>query len=546
MDDYILQAEETADLIAQSYYKASKKIETEMAAVVKGLGAISNDRTALKYLKNPPSKSVVNTLKSVVNRMPEGPEKQEALTMISSPAYLFRMRRLQSVIDNARKECEKLYNVELTETTGHLRTLYNSAFSHTMYDIDQGYNTLHTFSLFPASRVETLLKSEWSGENYSSRIWSNTQALSQSLQEQLLISFMTGASVSKTARSIMGEFQSSAYAARRLVRTETNYIANQAEQDAYKRLGIEQYQYIATLDTRTSNVCRELDGKVFKVDEGKAGVNMPPMHPNCRSTTIMYDADFPIKSRAARDEEGNLINVPGNMTYQHWIDKYHPELDASEFVSRLINTVSGSGYKNLVNAFKSKLPSIRNQTVRKMLTDALGDVEIKKSPDERSYYDKNENIIYLANKSPVSTLAHELFHKIDNEHGISSSKTIENALEKDYKKLLERAKNSGLSLKEMLYSNYKDAFEREGIMKEKYRGVSDIIGAMTENEVNFGYTHKKEEWKKTKRKSKEAFAQFGRAYFQDDDEVFNLMRELFPETNKVIDDYISIFERYGA
>lgn len=326
MDDYILQAEETSDEIARAYYKASKKIEEEMVRVVKGLGAISDDKTALKYLLNPQSKSVVKAVKNAVNMMPEGPEKNEALTLISSPAYLFRMRRLQAVIDNTRKECNKLYKTELKDTTAHLKRLYSDAFSHTMYDIDQGYNTLHTFSLFPASRVNTLLKNKWSGENYSARIWNSTENLADSLKEQLLVSFMTGASAAKTAAVIREQFQVSAHAARRLVRTETNYIANQAEHDAYKRLGIEEYQFIATLDTRTSKPCRELDGRVFNVEDGKPGINMPPMHPNCRSTTIMYDADFPIKSRAARDENGKLISVPGDMTYKQWLKEYHPEL----------------------------------------------------------------------------------------------------------------------------------------------------------------------------------------------------------------------------
>ena len=326
MDDYILQSEETANEITKAYYVASKRIEKEMVRVVQGLGAISDDRTALKYLKNPQSKSVIRTIRKAVSTMPEGPEKDEALTLISSPAYLYRMRRLQDVIDNARKECNRLYKVELKDATAHLRNLYNDAFSHTIYDIDKGYNTLHTFSMFPASRVNTLLKSEWSGANYSERIWNSTQNLADSLKEQLLISFMTGASVSKTSREISERFQVAAYNARRLVRTESNYIANQAEHDAYKRLGIEEYQFIATLDTRTSKPCRELDGRVFNVEDGKPGINMPPMHPNCRSTTIMYDADSPIKSRAARDADGNLISVPGNMTYKQWLEEYHPEL----------------------------------------------------------------------------------------------------------------------------------------------------------------------------------------------------------------------------
>lgn len=431
MDDYILQAEETSDEIARAYYKASKKIEEEMVRVVKGLGAISDDKTALKYLLNPQSKSVVKAVKNAVSMMPEGPEKKEALTLISSPAYLFRMRRLQAVIDNTRKECSKLYKAELKDTTAHLKRLYSDAFSHTMYDIDQGYNALHTFSLFPASRVNALLKNKWSGENYSARIWNSTQNLADSLKEQLLVSFMTGASAAKTAAVIREQFQTSAYAARRLVRTETNYIANQAEHDAYKRLGIEEYQFIATLDTRTSKPCRELDGRVFNVEDGKPGINMPPMHPNCRSTTIMYDADFPIKSRAARDADGNLIKVPGSMKYSEWLEKYHPELiekllisetnGGTMFIGR--SGVSGATRKPKPIGYIEPMPKKQLRRIMKAFAKNGGVIQMSSETD--AYLDSknaeaityNAKTILLRRNPGRASVFEELIHTAQYRNG---------------------------------------------------------------------------------------------------------------------------------
>ena len=326
MDQYILDSERVADEITKAYYKASKRIESQMIKTIQGLSALSDSRTAIKALIQDPDAKALKSLRRAVSALPEGKEKQEALTLLSSPAYQFRLRRLQATIDNARKECEKLYKVELKDTTRCLRQCYNSAFAHTIYDIDRGFNTLHTFSMFPASRVNTLLRSRWSGKNYSDRIWNSTNKLADALKEQLLVSFMSGSGVTEAAAAIREEFQTSAHAARRLVRTETNFIANQSELDAYKRLGIEEYRYIATLDTRTSDICQSLDNQVFKIDDAKAGVNLPPMHPNCRSTTIMHDAEEPLKERIAKDENGKSIYVPGNMSYSQWLQKYHPEL----------------------------------------------------------------------------------------------------------------------------------------------------------------------------------------------------------------------------
>ncbi|MCQ2464374.1 MAG: minor capsid protein [Oscillospiraceae bacterium] len=427
MDDYVLQSEQTADEIARAYYKASKQIESEMIKTIQGLSALSDNQTAIRALKNDPDAKAVKRLQKALATLPDGPEKQEALTMLASPAYQFRLRRLQETLNNAQKECERLYKAELKETTSHLKRMYNSAFSHTIYDIDRGYNTLHTFSLFPASRVNKLLKSKWSGMNYSSRIWGNTQSLADSLKEQLLVSFMTGASTSETARALQSQFETSAYAARRLVRTETNYIANQAELDSYKRLGIEEYQYIATLDTRTSELCQKLDGRVFNVDDAKPGLNLPPMHPNCRSTTIMYDAEEPIKERIARDENGKPIYVPGNMKYSEWLEKYHPELvdyARSDETFYIVPPPKGDAIK-AQNIYKGLQKSEIGKSVYKYIIENNVPVEINYTSDApegvRGYCGANSIFVYAVNtktvKLTVETIIHEVTHMKYNIRG---------------------------------------------------------------------------------------------------------------------------------
>ena len=54
----------------------------------------------------------------------------------------------------------------------------------------------------------------------------------------------------------------------------------------YKNNGIKEYEFMAFLDKKTSSQCRNLDGKKLSVEEYQAGVNLPPLHPNCRSCII--------------------------------------------------------------------------------------------------------------------------------------------------------------------------------------------------------------------------------------------------------------------
>ena len=71
-----------------------------------------------------------------------------------------------------------------------------------------------------------------------------------------------------------------------IARTEVVRLSNLGLKDMYKENGIERYRYLAANDNRTSEICLSLDGSVFPLSEGAPGINMPPMHPNCRSTIV--------------------------------------------------------------------------------------------------------------------------------------------------------------------------------------------------------------------------------------------------------------------
>jgi len=106
-----------------------------------------------------------------------------------------------------------------------------------------------------------------------------------------------------------------------LVRTSVNQVANSASQQVYEANQdiTQRYKYVATLDTRTSSICRALDGKEFEYGKGPT----PPQHFNCRSTTVPvidYDAlDLipppPAKRASAQGQ------VPADQTYGEWLAK---------------------------------------------------------------------------------------------------------------------------------------------------------------------------------------------------------------------------------
>ena len=103
------------------------------------------------------------------------------------------------------------------------------------------------------------------------------------------------------------------------MRTETNYFHNSAEIESYQSMGFEYFEFLATLDSRTSDMCAEMDGKRFKVSEGVPGYNIPPLHPNCRSTIVPYFKNYePDNTRLARDPETGRNIRTYNLSYDEW------------------------------------------------------------------------------------------------------------------------------------------------------------------------------------------------------------------------------------
>ena len=74
---------------------------------------------------------------------------------------------------------------------------------------------------------------------------------------------------------------------------------------------------------KTSDICQELDNKVFLEKERQVGVNAPPMHPFCRSTTApVIDEDFLTSRRAKNPKTGEYDEIPPEMNYKQWKEKY--------------------------------------------------------------------------------------------------------------------------------------------------------------------------------------------------------------------------------
>ena len=147
--------------------------------------------------------------------------------------------------------------------------------------------------------------------------------LARELKTQMTLAYLTGKNESEIAGEIANKYATGAAYARRLVRTESAYVSGQAQAAADQEAGIESYKIIATLDLRTSNICREMDGKEFAYKDMEVGVNYPPFHPFCRTTVLseLDDQNLGELKRRSRDPEtGKVKTFSGDITYQKWYE----------------------------------------------------------------------------------------------------------------------------------------------------------------------------------------------------------------------------------
>ena len=284
-----------------------------------------SERDARHVLKNTKDQKDLNELRKVLEARPDDPNIQRLLADLDSPAYAYRMKRLERLSADLDSMRESIYHSEKKGSDAFYSDLMKDSYYKATFDLQQQTGLAYSFSDLPETEIKRLQGLKWTGEAYSDRIWSNTGELASSVKDELLVSLMTGRSVRDTSQAIAERFEVGQNKARRLVRTESAFFHNQMELLSYEDAEITKYKFVAVLDKRTSHICQEHDNKVYDTDKAVPGVNYPPLHPWCRSTTIAHDDDIDyskLERRARNPETGKVEYVPADMSYKEWYSKY--------------------------------------------------------------------------------------------------------------------------------------------------------------------------------------------------------------------------------
>lgn len=324
-ETYYQAGEAVADEVAEAYLAAYRSLQAEAERVFQSFaGAFSlSQAEARRLLNDYPDADARALLRRAAEAMPEGPEKERALAEISAPAYQYRIRRIETLQDQAEARLAAVARQEAKLAKAHYTRVIEDSYLYGVYDVQRAAGVGFHFHALSDRAVSAMVNARWPklGITYSEAVWKDTAAIAQRIRQDVVLGVMTGLPARRAMEQIEEDFRVRAYEARRLVRTETARMAAEADKAGMEACGIEEYEFCATLDEATCRRCGALDGKRFPAKQGEPGVNMEPLHPNCGCYTVPVVEEFGGRAgtRLARDpESGENVKIPGDMTFEAW------------------------------------------------------------------------------------------------------------------------------------------------------------------------------------------------------------------------------------
>ncbi len=234
----------------------------------------------------------------------------------------YHISRLEALKLQTQQQIEVLFGNQLDSIDSVMKSIYTSGYYHTAYEIQKGFGVGWDFATLDEKTISKIINKPWAvdGQNFSSRIWKNKRKLVNELNTTLTQNIILGQDPQKTIDEIARKLNTSKTSAGRLVMTEEAFFSSAAQKDCFNELDVELFEIVATLDSHTSEICQEMDGKVFPISQWEVGVTAPPFHVWCRTTTVpAFGDEFDhIGERAARGEDGKTYHVPGDITYKDW------------------------------------------------------------------------------------------------------------------------------------------------------------------------------------------------------------------------------------
>ena len=226
-----------------------------------------------------------------------------------------------------------------------------------------------------AAKADAIVNGSFHSGTFSDRIWQYQDLMREDLGKLLqqgLIQGKGARAITKDLRKyLIGDKQGkgATYNVERLMRTELARVQTEAQKQSFIRNGFEHYEFICNFHASkhpTCPICRDLNGKHFKVADMMPGKNAPPVHPHCRCSTAAWEDDAEYEAWLDYLEKGGTTeewNATGKAAWEK-TEAIKKAAESGQYVSGVkrigTNEVDLEYIKS--QAFRSKFSRITNNT----------------------------------------------------------------------------------------------------------------------------------------------------------------------------------------
>lgn len=215
-----------------------------------------------------------------------------------------------------------------------------------------------------AKMAKTVADSSFKNATFSERIWVNQDQLKNSLSSVLSNALIQGKNPREFIPLIRKKFDVSRCNAERLLQTEIARVQTQAQAESYEANGIDEYEYVACGLKDVCPLCKEVDGKVFKLKDMEIGENAPPMHPNCHCSTAPYSD----RKEYEKWLDG-LANGEHSLRFDEWKERQSDKSKSflmSKVKSKLTEASNDKRYADLSTEWKNDFNIEIDESVKEL------------------------------------------------------------------------------------------------------------------------------------------------------------------------------------
>lgn len=362
---------------------------------------------ALKRVSEHDVKAFEKKAKEYVKKKDFSPEANAQLKLYNATMRINRLELLKAEL-NLHLTDMTVKNSDLIEK--HLEKLADSEYARQSGILD-------TKLRFSKEGVKAIVNSDYKYGNFSKNIWTNQEALMGNIATMLRRSIIQGANPTDMIGRLRSQFNVSKHEAKRLLVTEASRVQGDVQLDAIEQAGYDEYLYIS--EPTACDICKQLDGKHFKIKDREVGVNFYPMHPYCKcSSAAYYDSEQLDKEIAEyRKERGLDKAVESGILEERdsLIKDIHKAIESNN-----AKEIFGDKY---FNDYKDFIKQVDDMRVLKLYKHLSGNIDYYPLKEVRAYakgstVQINKGDFEGKNHGGVSPKGLVLFH--ENGHALDS------------------------------------------------------------------------------------------------------------------------------